>query len=372
MLLMIYISYLNTIGTISDKSFAPLLASNTSRSIVSMALSLEQKTRILYLSGQGLSARQIADDVGCSHSTVVRCMQRFRATGSLAVLPRTGRPRATTAVQDEAILQESLARPDLSVPQLTSSLEIPASSRTVNRRLHQAGQCVRTARERDVALSKPALQEKRLVWAETTAREWDGWFDSTVFIDEAVFESSTRHRKRSWMPRASRGRLPNWVMRSGRKSVAVFGGLCGDQLLPLYVCSGKFTADQFRDVLSELYWPVLQEMFTDRPFRLQLDNAPTHRGQAVAEWLCEHPSLQESMMFQPPYSPDLNPIEHVWARMKKKLKGRILKSDAEITSAVIAAWEEVGREKAFLRSLTGSMPRRINSVIAASGGPTKY
>jgi len=33
----------------------------------------------------------------------------------------------------------------------------------------------------------------------------------------------------------------------------VFGALCGDEPLPLYICSGAFTADQYRDVLSELY-----------------------------------------------------------------------------------------------------------------------
>ena len=43
------------------------------------------------------------------------------------------------------------------------------------------------------------------------------------------------------------------------------------------------------------------------------DNAPIHKARIVTEWLENYriPTLE-----WPPYSPDLNPIEHAWARLK--------------------------------------------------------
>jgi len=100
------------------------------------------------------------------------------------------------------------------------------------RRLHAAGLALRTFRQRDEAVSRPSTQAKRLEWAEQMLREWDGWAFDTVYVDESVFRSSTKHRKRGWCPKVPGGQVTHWVRRSGWLSVSVFGGLCGDELLP--------------------------------------------------------------------------------------------------------------------------------------------
>ena len=97
-----------------------------------------------------------------------------------------------------------------------------------------------------------------------------------------------------------------------------------------------------------------------------------HRGVAVKEWLHTQPEFRDTMLFQPPYSPDLNPIEHVWARMKRKLSDKIYGTTPLLTQAILEAWQEIERDREFLRALTLSMPRRLDAVITAGGGPTKY
>lgn len=335
-------------------------------------ISDEIKGRILFLHGRGKSARAIAQELGCAPNTVRLWLRRQSETGAMRALPRSGRPRCTTAAQDQAAVEAARLSERLSAPQVRTRAAFPASCVTLRRRLHEAGLVVRTARQRELALSLRRTQEARVEWAERMWEEWAGWSDRTVYVDEAVFESCSRHRVRAWVPKILRGRIPHWIRRCGRLSISVFGGLCGDQLLPLYVCAGTFTAAQYRDVLSELYWPVMQEMFGDSSFRLQQDNAAPHRGLELKEWLRAHPQLEAAMTFQPPYSPDLNPIEHVWARMKKKLKGGNYTTAAGLTEAVVKAWDELSQEHTFLAGLTNSMPRRLNAVIAAEGGPTKY
>ena len=165
-------------------------------------------------------------------------------------------------------------------------------------------------RQREAALSKPQTRTQRLEWAERVAREWDDW-SAAVFVDEAAFPSSTRHGRRVWasseVPMSER--TVDWVRISGRVGITVSGRVCGDALLPLYVCSGKFNGDRYRDVLSELYWPILREHFVRPRFRCVQDNSPVHRSSAVAgRFELEAPELLSSTLYLPPYSSDLNPI----------------------------------------------------------------
>jgi len=70
-------------------------------------------------------------------------------------------------------------------------------------------------------------------------------------------------------------------------------------------------------------------------------------------------------------SPDLNPIEHVWAIMKKKLGNYKFSDFDALKKATLDVWEkEVTVE--LCQQLIMSMPNRIAEVIKAKGGSTKY
>ena len=85
-------------------------------------------------------------------------------------------------------------------------------------------------------------------------------------------------------------------------------------------------------------------------------------------------------MSWPPYSPDLNSIEMIWYRIKtyvykhhpelRRMTAGDEKVMNAIIDAVIEAWEALDEE--FLWSLIKSMPQRVQAVIQAKGGYTKY
>ncbi|CAJ0951291.1 unnamed protein product, partial [Mesorhabditis belari] len=70
----------------------------------------------------------------------------------------------------------------------------------------------------------------------------------------------------------------------------------------------------------------------------------------------------------PPYSPDLNPIEHLWSFVKSRLKGKKFDSKAALWVHIQRLWATI--RPSLLKNLVDSMPNRLNEVMKAKGGPT--
>ena len=106
------------------------------------------------------------------------------------------------------------------------------------------------------------------------------------------------------------------------------------------------------------------------------DNASIHNAKVIKKYLR---AMGIATLKWPPYSPDLNPIEHMWRILKDRIKRQhpYLESmgDSETAfKALIKAcqqeWKAIKRW--FMRALIRSMPRRMQAVIAAKGWQTKY
>lgn len=72
----------------------------------------------------------------------------------------------------------------------------------------------------------------------------------------------------------------------------------------------------------------------------------------------------------PPNSPDLNPVEHCWAWLAKKLVGQKFDSEEALERAIRETWDT--RPASFIPHLYASMVRRLTSVVVARGCATKY
>lgn len=73
----------------------------------------------------------------------------------------------------------------------------------------------------------------------------------------------------------------------------------------------------------------------------------------------------------PGNSPDLNPIENCWSLLKLKIAKKNSRMKEEFKSAIKDSWKnDISLE--YCRNLISSMPRRIEAVIKARGGHTKY
>ena len=108
------------------------------------------------------------------------------------------------------------------------------------------------------------------------------------------------------------------------------------------------------------FWPRGQWWF-------QQDNDPKHSSRLVQTWLFNNGI---SCLEWPRYSPDLNPIENLWANLKKRVEKRNPTNVAELEQAVREEW--ACTDKDLCRKLVASMPDRLARVLEYQGGPTGY
>lgn len=74
----------------------------------------------------------------------------------------------------------------------------------------------------------------------------------------------------------------------------------------------------------------------------------------------------------PSMSCDLNPIEHIWRDMKRRLDRKHIKNVQELEKNCFEIWNSYNDNIEFLETLACSLPNRLDDVIKANGGNTEY
>ena len=77
-------------------------------------------------------------------------------------------------------------------------------------------------------------------------------------------------------------------------------------------------------------------------------------------------------MLWPAHSPDLNPIEHLWSHLKRRLAEYEVepKGMLELWERVQVEWDKI--EPEVCQKLIESMPKHVEAVLKAKGGYTRY
>ena len=161
----------------------------------------------------------------------------------------------------------------------------------------------------------------------------------------------------------------------------VWGGFSRNKRWPLLPMERDYReedGEQKDGYSARSYMWILEQVipeFYDPHTPFMQDNAPIHRARVLQEWF-ERNGVW--VIEWPPYSPDLNPIENLWAILKARVferhpylgPGHSAKDLQELIEAVQETWESI--EDEVLENLADSMDRRIQAIITAEGWYTKY
>ncbi|GFT30196.1 transposable element Tcb2 transposase [Trichonephila clavipes] len=286
--------------------------------------------RIIGKLEEGRSVTSVAAEFGIAHSIVSRLWRQFQTTGTAIRGFSSGRPRGTTPADD--------------------------------RRLHGGGLFTRRP-VRCVPLT-PAHRRRRSLWCREHRNWRDNEWGRVLFTDESRFSlSSDSHRILIWRERGSRNHPSNIIERDRYKGrgVLVWGGIMFGSRTDLHIFNaGSVNGTRYCNEILLPYVRLfrgamgLQFLFMD-------DNAPCHRTVA-AEQLLESEDIER--MDWPARSPDLNPIEHVWDFLGRRLAARTLPpvTIRELRLALQDEWAAMPQQ--LIDTLILSMGRRCETCLA--------
>ncbi|GFW36206.1 transposable element Tcb1 transposase [Trichonephila clavipes] len=141
-----------------------------------------------------------------------------------------------------------------------------------------------------------------------------------------------------------------------------------DRCNPYIIRDGPLTASRYRDeILRPIVVPYAAAIGDD--FILMDDNCRPHRSNLVEDFLFEEGIVR---MESPACSPDMNPIEHVWDALGRRVAGRQPPPQTlqDLERALLGEWDRI--PQLVINSLIDSMPQRGSTLLAVCGNHTPY
>ena len=147
----------------------------------------------------------------------------------------------------------------------------------------------------------------------------------------------------------------------------VWGCMSANGVGNLVVIDGIMTAKKYIDLLKANLNPSLEKMGMEDNYIFTQDNDPKHKAMDTRLYLLYN---TKQYLETPPQSPDINPIENLWAHLDAKIRERTINTKRDLIIALKEEWEKISTE--ITKRLVDSMPNRLASILNNKGGPTKY
>ncbi len=151
------------------------------------------------------------------------------------------------------------------------------------------------------------------------------------------------------------------------QSVMVWAAMSSSGVVALCFLKSTVNAAIFQEILEHFMLPSADKLYGDADLIFQQDLTPAHTAKGTKSWFNDH---GVTVLDWPANSPDLNPKENLWDIVKRKMRDTRPNNTDDLKATIRATWALITPEQCH--RLIVSMPHRVDPVIHAKGGPTKY
>ncbi len=309
--------------------------------------SVDLRQRVVRSVEAGASRRATATRFEVSVSFVVKLMQRWQRQGTVQPGQYGGWKRSTLAPHAERVQALVAAEPDLTIAELRARLAaegIAASPAGISRFLAACGLTRKKKTCHAAEQDRPDVAAARTAWR---ARQPALRPEQLVFIDETPWAAGTKTNMARQHGRAKRGqRLVAAVPHGHWKTSTFLAALRHDRITAPCVFDGAIDGERFLAYVEQALAPTLGPGDI-----VIMDNLGAHKVAGVREAI---EARGATVLHLPPYSPDLNPIEQVFAKLKA-----LLRTAAKRTIETL--WHAIGQ------ALDAFTPAECSNYLANAG-----
>ena len=326
---------------------------------------------------QKMTYADIAAKHGVSASGAHHVCTKRQLFGTVKDLPRPGRPRLMNSGDERRLVRTAIAGESTPVTKLVTTFRTRegkrVSPRTATRTLKRLSLFPRKLVRKP--LLKPHHKAARFKWAKEhqhwTVKEWR----TVLFSDETkINRISGDGRIRVWCRKGEplTEKLIVGREQQGGGGLLMWGCLSWSGFANGVVPDSKINSDVYTGILEEHLQASAKACFGNRKFIFQQNNASVHISKVTAAWMKKN---KITLLPWPAKSPDMNPIEHFWDKLKSIVRQYPPAVNTEelwehVEKAIAWAWSKEGIE--YAHKLVDSMPDRVQALIEAKGGYTKY
>lgn len=231
---------------------------------------------------------------------------------------------------------------------------VSAYRRKLGWRQHQTRYC---------QLIRHINKDKRLEWAQEQLDRQEQ-FEDVVFTDESRIEicrMSRRSFRKDGQP------IPRQPKPKHPLSVLIWAGISKRGATNIVLFNGIMDSQFYQRILTEALIPFGEARYPNG-CRLFQDNDPKHVSRSTQQFMQDK---NIHWMKSPPESPDINPIENLWAELKNHV-ARVAKPSTkeELETAIRTFWREkvtVGKCVRYINHIHKVLPKVVECEGRATG-----